>query len=341
MDGALRLSLRSRLRARLMALARPRQAEALPVVFDRRRVYVLPTRFGLFFATLLLVMVAGALNYNNNPALLLGLLLAGAGQASLVAAHLQLSGLRVVAIEAEPVPAGAPLQVRLYLQADPSRARRGLRVDDDGALGLAPAALHLDNGHGEAQLDLPTTHRGWLDLPRLRVSTTRPLGLARAWSYVWPEAPLLVYPAPELHGPALPAGGGDQVLTRLHPTGDDVHHLRAYRVGDARRAIAWKPSARRDVLLVREYEQPLGADVVLDWHDLAGMASEARIARLARWVDEAERDGRRYRLSLPHQPTLGPDRGAAHRHTCLRALALLPMAPLPHGLLPPGSLPRA
>jgi len=317
------VSLRSRLRARLIALARPREAEPLPVEFDRRRVYVLPTRFGMFFATLLLVMLAGALNYNNNPALLLALLLTGAGLASLVAAHLQLSGLRVVAIDAEPVAAGTPLHVRLHVQADPRRARRGLRVDDHGP-DLVPAVLHLDHGHGEAQLAVPTERRGWLDLPRLRISTIRPLGIARAWSHVWPEAPLLVYPAPEPQGPPLPPGSGDRVQTRLHPTGDDVHHLRAYRTGDARRAIAWKPSARRDTLLVREYEQPLGADVVLDWNALGGIGHEARIARLARWIDEAERDGRRYRLTLPGQSPFGPDHGAPHRHACLRALALLP-----------------
>lgn len=316
--------LRSRLRARLLALTRPREAEALPVEFDRRRVYVLPTRFGLFYATLLLAMLLGALNYNNNPALLLALLLAGAGLASLVAAHLQLSGLRVQAIDAEPVAAGAPLHVRLHARADPRRVRRGLLVDADGIAGLAPVVLHLDHGHGEAHLVVATEHRGWLDLPRLRVSTTRPLGIARAWSYVWPEAPLLVYPTPEPHGPPLPAGSGDRAQTRLHPSGDDVHHLRTYRAGDARRAIAWKPSARRDTLLVREYEQPLGADVALDWHALTGLGQEARIARLARWVDEAERDGRRYRLSLPGQATFGPDHGAPHRHACLRALALLP-----------------
>src|SRR3546814_10802839 len=61
---------------------------------------------------------------------------------------------------------------------------------------------------------------------------------------------------------------GDNVQARLHPAGDDVHHLRTYRRGDARRAIAWKPSARHGALLVREYEQPLGADIVLDWHAL-------------------------------------------------------------------------
>ena len=116
------------LRARLGALARPRRPEPLPVAFDRRRIYVLPTAFGAFFAALLAVMLLGALNYNNNPALLLALLLAGAGNTSLFAAHLQLSGLRVVAVDAGPVPAGTPITLRVHLRADPARPRRGLRL---------------------------------------------------------------------------------------------------------------------------------------------------------------------------------------------------------------------
>jgi uncharacterized protein (DUF58 family) len=302
---------------------RPREPEALPATFDRRRIYVLPTRFGLFYSLSLATMALGALNYNNNPALLLALLLAGAGLASLIAAQLQLSGLQVVVVDAEPVAAGKPITLRMHARAAPDRLRRGLQVDLEPHP-ATPAVLNLFGGHGEADLDLATERRGWLDLPRLRVSTTRPLGLARAWAYAWPEAPLLVYPAPEPHGPPLPEGWGDAVQSRLKPSGDDVHHLRAYRAGDARRAIAWKASARRDTLLVREYEQPLGAEVVLDWHAVTGLAYESRIARLAHWVDTAEHEGRRYRLMLPMQPAIGPDHGTHHRHACLRALALMP-----------------
>ena len=311
---------RASLRNRFATLARPRQPEQLPARLDRHRVYVLPTRFGLFFAMLLLAMLLGALNYNNNPALLLALLLAGAGLASLVAAHLQLTGLEVVAVDGESVAAGQPMRLRVHAKAPDDRVRRGLQL----SLAQDAVTLHLDHGRGEADLTLPTHQRGWLDLSRIAISTTRPLGLARAWAYVWPEAPLLVYPAPELAGAPLPESGGDRADSRLHPAGEDVHHLRAYRVGDARRAIAWKPSARRDQLIVREYEQPQGAEIALDWSSLRALPYEARTARLARWVDEAERAGRRYRLQLPGQPTLGPAHGPHHRHACLRALALMP-----------------
>lgn len=308
------------LRERMRRLARPRVPESLPARLDRRRVYVLPTAFGWFFFALLLTMGIGALNYNNNPALLLCLLLAGATLASLLYAHLQLSGLTVQAIGAEPVPAGRPLIVRLHVRADPRRARRGLEARAEAAT----SALHLHDGAGEAALALPTARRGRLDPGRLRIATTRPLGLARAWAWVWSDTPLLVYPAPEPHGPGLPLGDGDNAQARLHPAGDDVHHLRNWRRGDQRRAIAWKATARRGQLLVREYEQPRGADVVLAWDATGELGYEDRIRRLARWIDDAEREQRRYLLRLPAQADLGPARGAAHRHACLRALALMP-----------------
>lgn len=314
---------RMRWHAWALGFTRPRRPEPLPAGFDRRRVYLLPTRFGLFYAVALAAMALGALNYNNNPALLLALVFVGAGIASLIATQMQLTGLAIVAIDAEPVAAGMALRLRLHARATDGRRRRGLRVNMETTPAHS-ALLNLEQGFGEAELGWPTVQRGWLDLPRLRVSTTRPLGLARAWAYAWPQTPLLVYPMPEPHGPPLPTGSGDRAQSRLHPSGDDVHHLRGYRRGDSRRAIAWKPSARRDTLLVREYEQPLGAEVLLDWNALARLPYEARISRLARWVDEAERDGRRYRLALPGRPALGPAQGAAHRHACLSALALLP-----------------
>ncbi len=63
---------------RLPALTRLKRVESLPIRLDRHRIYVLPTRFGLMLSALLLVMLLGALNYNNNPALLLTCLFAAA-----------------------------------------------------------------------------------------------------------------------------------------------------------------------------------------------------------------------------------------------------------------------
>lgn len=80
---------------RAAMLARPRAPESLPVTLNSQRIYMLPTPFGLFFAIVMLAMLAGGLNYNNNMTLLLTLLLSGAGIGSALATHLQLAGLRL------------------------------------------------------------------------------------------------------------------------------------------------------------------------------------------------------------------------------------------------------
>jgi uncharacterized protein (DUF58 family) len=309
------------LAARFM-LIRPKQPEPLPLRIGRRRIYVLPTGFGLFLGAMLATMLVGGLNYNNNPALLLVFLLAGVANNSLVQAHLILSGIRLRTLHADPVFAGEPLPLKLRFEGDGARARPGLEL----LYGPACTAFSMAAGdEPEVVLPIPTTRRGWLALGRMRLSTLRPYGLARAWTWLRPDAPLLVYPAPETNGPPLPAalGDGDSPRSRAH--GEQPHHLRDYRAGDMPRQIAWKASARADKLLVREYESAVARDLLLDWHSLADLAYEARIRRLARWVLEAERSGSRYALRLP-QLELAGGRGPEHRHACLRALALLPDA---------------
>jgi len=303
-----------------LALVRPKQPEALPVHITRKRIYVLPTGFGLFVGLMLATMLVGGLNYNNNPALLLVFLLAGIANNSLVHAHLILSGVTLKAMHAEPVFAGHALKLKLRFEGAGKRKRPGLQL----LCGQAQALFELaPDGEAEVTLELPTRRRGWLETGRIRLSTLWPLGLARAWSWLRPADRLLVYPTPDAGAPPLPEslGDGDSPRTRAH--GEQPHHLRDYRAGDMPRQIAWKASARFDKLLVREYESAVARDLVLDWQAVAGLPYEQKISRLARWVLEAERSGSRYALRLPVLQ-LPPGRGPEHRHACLRALALLP-----------------
>lgn len=303
-----------------LALVRPKKPESLPVRITRNRIYILPTGFGLFLAAMLTTMLVGGLNYNNNPALLLVFLLAGVAHNSLVHAHLILSGINLKAVHADPVFAGQTLRLKLRFDAQGARERPGLQLLCGDA--RCDFDLRADD-EVEAALDLATHQRGWLEPGRLRLSTLRPLGLARSWSWLRPDTRLLVYPTPDANAPPLPEalGDGDSPRTRAH--GEQPHHLREYRPGDMPRQIAWKASARADRLLVREYESAVARDITLDWHALGELGREERIRRLARWVVEAERSGSRYALVLPGE-RIPAGRGAEHRHLCLRALALLP-----------------
>lgn len=307
---------------RLPALTRLKQAEALPIVLTRRRIYVLPTRYGLFFGGLLAAMTVGALNYNNNPALMLCFLLMSAAMTSMLHAYLGLRGLRLEQAGADPVHAGQTQTLRLLFTAEEARARRALEVRQ----GEARSGFTLDGqDRVEARLDRAAPRRGWQAVGKIEISTRQPLGLFVTWSWVHPHAAVLVYPAVEAQAPPLPGRGERGQPQRRRGLDEEPHSLREYRGGDPLRIVAWKRSAQAGRLMVREYETPAGADVLLDWRDrdLASLDHEARIRRLARWVLDAERENLRSTLLLP-SGRIGPANGGAHVHACLRELALMP-----------------
>ena len=310
--------LQRRAERRLPALTRYRRPEPLPIELHRRRIYIVPTAFGLGFGVLLLVMLVGALNYTNNAALLLTCLLGASSISSMLLAFRVLDGIALTAVQAGHAIAGQPIELHLTFEA--ARPRESIRVDLQGVA----EAFAIDRG-GQATLrfELPTEFRGWLALPRLRVWSTWPLGLFRAWSWLHPEQAVLVWPRPEPRGPAPQAPDDDPARRRLH-RGDDLASLRDYRAGDPPRHVAWKASARQDTLLVKDFEQPRAhREWRLDWRDLGHLDAESRIARLARWTGEAHAQRRRYSLWLPTQD-IPAGSGADHYARCMSALALMP-----------------
>lgn len=317
MRGLLQRLLR-RAERRLPALTRYRRPESLPIELHRRRIYIVPTGFGLGFSVLLLVMLVGALNYANNAGLLLTCLLGAASAASMLVAFRSLDGLRLAHIRAGHAVAGQPLE--LALAFDSGRPRNAIRID----LGDSTTAFALD-GQAAAQvkLALPTAQRGWQALPRLRVWSSWPLGLFRAWSWLHPEQSVLVWPRPEVAGPPPRAPAEDASHMRLH-RGDELAALRDYRAGDPQRHIAWKASARHANLLVKDFEQPQSQPQwQLDWRQLGGLDNEVRIARLARWVNEAQARRSHYSLWLPGNE-IASGSGPLHYARCMNALAQLP-----------------
>ena len=315
------MRLRQRLVEKIRALpwfkAGPRDAQ--PLIIHNRRIYVLPTGFGLFVGTALAVLNLGSLNYNNNAALLLGFVLISLCNNALISGHLSLLKLAVSAQLPEPVFAGQSLQLPVTVQPRlPATQAFHLAFREHGLdFALGPESTH-------AVLAIPALRRGYFPLDRIRLSTRQPLGLARAWCYLNLHEKALVYPAPS--GQNLPSdmpsdGGSSGRNTRQKS--DQPHHLREYRSGDARKHIAWKASARTDTLQVREYATAQSDVLELDWATLHTLGYEQRISQLCLWVLQAEQKQRRYALKLPHT-RIDAGSGPSHQRQCLQALALMP-----------------
>src|SRR5215831_2645005 len=98
------VSLVSRLRRRTRAWARRRHGvDTDPFTVPNRRVYILPTRLGLFYAGMLFMMFLGSMNYANNLALGLTFILAAIGLVAMHHCQRNLAGIRIGAAATEPV----------------------------------------------------------------------------------------------------------------------------------------------------------------------------------------------------------------------------------------------
>lgn len=311
------------LERRLPALTRLRAPEPIPLVLGMRRIYVLPTGTGLFFALALFAMLLTALNYDNASGLILCFFAAAFGHNALFATFRNLHGLSVESVQAPPVFAGEPLLVRIEIAERSGRSRNALRLCREGSEHLFAVSAH---GACVVELAIPTTRRGRFPLGTLRLATSAPYGLFVAWSYLHPDCRLLVYPRPESHGPPLPLLGREGALARrAAAAGEEPQGLREWRRGDPLRLIAWRASVRLDRLMSKELARPEAGEVELCYEALAGLDHEARIARLTRWVLLAEREGRRYALRIPGS-VIPPGHGPQHLDRCLSALAELPAA---------------
>ncbi|WP_158583422.1 DUF58 domain-containing protein [Salinisphaera sp. Q1T1-3] len=290
-----------------------------PLAVSPRRLYILPTAACGLFALLLLVMTLGATNYGNNLAFVLTFWLGAVGLVSMHRAHRNLSGLTLDEIQAAPVFAGDTARLNLVFTRRARRDRRRLGI----TLGSTATRFFDVGPHTTVEIDLPTTRRGRLALPTMRLESRYPLGLFRCWTQLAPDVSVMVHPRP--HGDsATPTGPADGAVESSPHGGNETEFagLRAYRDGDPARDIDWKHSARRPHLLVRERARSGGApSACFDYGALDHLALEARLSQLALWIVEADAAGRRYELVLP-EARYGPDQGPRHRRVCLDALAV-------------------
>lgn len=293
--------------------------DASPCTLPGKRIYILPTALGTAYALMLLAMLAGAMNYANNLALALAMLLGSLGLTTMHHCHRNLHGLVIRASGADAVFAGQTARFRILLENTASKLRAELVVDNDHH---SNEPVQLPAGSStEVILKMPAARRGRLALDQFRISTRHPLGLFRAWTYLHLDVQAVVYPKPAAADSAPTAPLLSQGERHGSPGEEEFAGLRPYQPGDSPRRIDWKAYAREQGLQVKLHAGVQAQPELLDFDALPGMDTEARLSQLCRWVEDAHREDRRYALRLPGVH-IAASNGSVHRQRCLTALAL-------------------
>jgi uncharacterized protein (DUF58 family) len=298
--------------------------ETPPVTLGQRRIFILPTKQGYFFAFVILLLLLASINYSLSLGFVLTFLLGSMAGVAMLHTWRNLAHLRFRPGRCEPVFAGDNAHFALSSET-PSQTRFAVAVRRRGDEAVYADVIPAEPTSLVMTVNAP--RRGVLRCGRLEVFTRYPLGFFHAWSYLDFDMAVVVYPRPDPTSGNPPAQSRSLSEEGIPIAGDEEFNmLRPYRAGDTPRQIAWKALAREEELLTKEFSATASSEFWIDWDEAHGGGVEERLSILCHWVLQAETFGQSYGLRLPGV-AIPPARGEAHRARCLEALALYQLPP--------------
>ncbi len=284
--------------------------------FDRKTIFILPTGAGVGFGLLLLVMLITGINYQNSLIYLLTFILGAVFTAAMHQTHNNLSGVEMTLLKPGEGFAGEAVPFPVRLQS----GHEALAIEL--VTGASPAVvLSVPEGElADGTLLVQSRERGYLLPDRIRIETRFPFGLLKAWSWLRPITPGVVFPKPLL--PPQPPEGkveGESAETLHRTQGQDQVELRPWREGDLSARVDWKRYSRNGDMVVADWQGEQGSPQWLDFDSFPWADPELRLSYLTAMVLERDSAGTPYGLRLPGV-VIEPDLGTFHRSRCLGAL---------------------
>ena len=290
-----------------------------------KRIYILPTREGITYSVITLLLLISSMNYDNSLLFLFTFMLAGIGIISMHHTHNNLLAITIKPLSSQAVFAGdsitIPLEVTLPNDKTRSRFSLGLSMPDIPSLDKTSFDLHAQEKH-ICEFHIHTQHRGYISCPRLTLDSRYPIGLLRAWSNLLFDKQYLVYPRP-LNSQELISldSEHEEGIGDLGKGHDEFSELREKQISDPYTHVHWKAYARSDVLLVKEYGGGRSPELILKWDDFPQYTTEKRLSLFTRLLLDANHAKQPFALQLPGKH-IALSQGEAHLHQCLKALAL-------------------
>jgi uncharacterized protein (DUF58 family) len=307
-------------RIRLSRFIRGEKLNRESVTLSHKRIFILPTKNGLGFVVLIIILLLIAFVYNNNLIYILGFLLASIFFVTIIHSFKSLAGLTIKKGKSNAVFAGEAAPFIIHLENSGEEQRLSLQINLSGE---NPVHTHLSTtNQAHVTLYAQTTKRGWYQCGTVTVSSKFPLGLFRTWSPINFDYKTLVYPKPTILETPFPdlsdvsSGAGIKKKNR-----DDFFGLARYQPGDSIRQIHWKALAKGQGLHSKEFMSQHNSEIWLDYQYTPGRDTEERLSQLCRWLIDAEKSSLHYGLKISgiKKP---PATGIQHLHNCLEILAL-------------------
>jgi uncharacterized protein (DUF58 family) len=292
---------------------------------NSRNIFIMPSKFGITFLLLVLLLFLLATNYQNNIIMLLSYLMASLFISAMMQSFFNFSGLVFQSRGECQGYAGQVLNILVTVTA-PSK-RFALNFSFDGQ----KIARLEHTGKQELVVKVPfySDQRGVFTPGRIKVMSEYSLGLFTTWTRLDFATICTVYPEPKALKNGMRALSAAQSSSTQQRGGasikgvEDFFELKSYLPGEPLSRVAWKQFARGQGKFSKQYQENQGELVWLNLADMPAIDLETKLQLLCFLISHYAGRQQKFGLNLLHHK-IEPNAGKQHIDLCLRALAHYP-----------------
>ncbi|RZG79117.1 DUF58 domain-containing protein [Acinetobacter venetianus] len=246
---------------------------------------------GFLYLVLILITFIAGINYGNNLILGFCFLLSAILCISFYLTFKQLHDLKIEIVMPEVGQVNQPSIIKLMLKQH-DKTVRYLRIQ----FSQQEHMIYVNQVQQTVELPVLPQQRGLYEFGVIRVYSTYPLGLVRAWTYLYPKQKIWI--APKAHDWQKEHKNQP---TSAHDNLDEFKELRAFRQGDSYQNVAWKQVARGQGFFIKMFEaQANHQHLEIDYQQIPALGHEEKLSFMMGLVEQCEQLGDDYALILPH-----------------------------------------
>lgn len=290
---------------------------------SKTKIFILPTREGLNFLLIGVVLFVIALVYSHNlafsaAAVFMSIIMISAFFTNSNLSKMEVRGVRTLGGESGK----AELKVAIFNRS------RHQRFDLECSLaGFSSLPMNLESGEGGTSTITLKGDRGRYLYKRVTLSTRFPFGLFRAWRNYKISGTVYIYPSPKGSLP-LPRASGEGVKgetpspVEIDSGSEEFFGHQRHREEDSLYRLDWKAYARERGLWSKVFKDPASPRFYFDYEGVRLKEREEKLSQMADWIDKAESMGAFYKIRLDGMGL--PEewgRGEKYFRDCMEALA--------------------
>lgn len=268
----------------------------------QNQVLVFMYQQGFLYLVLILITFIAGINYANNLILGFCFLISAILCISFYLSFKQLHAITLDVVVDEVGKVNEVFKVRVNLQQDRATPKfLNFKIDEQ------LQSFLFEEKQQSFELNFIPQQRGEFSVPPIQIYSTYPLGLVRAWTYIYltdsywiaPEAKSLTHQSQNYSNTG-------------EPDLDEFKELRTFKSGDSLQSISWKQAARGQGLFVKQFDDLIDTHAMqIEYSKMPSADHEEKLSFMMELVDRCYQTETPYSIILPHAQT---ENGIGEQH---------------------------